>query len=307
MAVPSTSLTAFSDAIADLVAKVSPSVAAIQGRRSFYSAGVVWREGVIVSSAHTIRRDEDIGVTLHGGLQASAKLVGKDPGSDLAVLSVETSGGTTPAKNVGGDNVRIGDVGVIVGRSPNSGPNASFGIISAVSGPWRTWRGGQLDQYLRLDAALVPGSSGGAVADQHGRIIGIATNALSRVAGLAVPASTVQRVVDFILKTGSVPTAYLGVGLHPVPIPETLQQKLAVRNREGLMILAVDNGGPAESAGILIGDIVVAVEDVATDDLEAIQANLGPDRIGKRLRVRIIRGGELKDMSLVPGERRAAQ
>ncbi len=299
------SLTSFSDAIADLVAQVSPSVSAIQGRRSFYSAGVVWRQGVIVTAAHTIRRDEDIGVTLHDGAQAKAKLVGKDSGSDIAVLSYDHAT-ATPARNVGSDKIRIGDVAVIVGRSPNSGPNASFGIVSAVSGPWRTWRGGQLDQYLRLDATLFSGSSGGAVVDQNGRIIGIATNALSRVAGLAVPASTVQRVVDFVLQKGSVPTAYLGVGLHPVPIPEALQQKLSVKNREGLMILAVDNGGPAETAGILIGDIVISVEGVTTDDLEAVQANLGPDRIGKNLRVQIIRGGELKNVTVVPGERRSA-
>ena len=306
MASQASSLTSFSDAIAELVAQVSPSVGAIQGRRSFYSAGVVWKQGVIVTAAHTIRRDEDIGVTLHDGAQTKAKLVGKDPGSDLAVLSYDHAT-AIPAQNVGSDKIRIGDVAVIVGRSPNSGPNASFGIVSAVSGPWRTWRGGQLDQYLRLDATLFSGSSGGAVVDQNGRIIGIATNALSRVAGLAVPASTVQRVVDFVLQKGSVPTAYLGVGLHPVPIPEALQQKLSVKNREGLMILAVDNGGPAETAGILIGDIVVNVEGVTTDDLEAVQANLGPDRIGKNLRVQLIRGGELKSVTVVPGERSSAQ
>jgi serine protease Do len=127
------------------------------------------------------------------------------------------------------------------------------------------------------------------------------------VAGLAVPASTVQRVVDFILQKGSVPTAYLGIGLHPVPIPETLQQKLAVKSREGLMILAVDEGGPAETAGILIGDIVVGVEGGTTDHLEAVHANLGPDRIGKNLHIQLIRGGELKNAIVVPKERRSAQ
>ncbi len=301
-----TPLTGFSDGIATLVAGVSPSVVAVQARRSFYSSGVLWKDGVVVSSAHTIRREEDIGLTLADGITAKGKLVGKDPGTDLAVLSFEPA--TGPAvDNAGNDGVRIGDVALIVGRSPNSGPNASFGIVSAVSGPWRTWRGGQLDRYIRLDATLFAGSSGGAVLDQNGRVLGIATNALSRVAGLAVPASTVNRVVDVILKKGSVPTAYLGVGLHPVPVPESLQQKLSITNTQGLMILAVDSGGPAESAGILIGDIVIAVEGTAIDDIDHVQSILSPDRIGKNIRFQIVRGGELKELMVTPGERRSSR
>ncbi len=299
-------LAAFSDGIAELVAGISPSVVAVQARRSFYSSGVLWKSGVVVSSAHTIRRDDDIGLTLGDGNPAKGKLVGKDPGTDLAVIAFEPATGT-PVSNATSDGIRVGDVAMIVGRSPNSGPNASFGIVSAVSGPWRSWRGGQLDQYIRLDATLFAGSSGGAVIDQNGRVLGIATNALSRVAGLAVPASTVNRVVEVILKKGSVPTAYLGVGLHPVPVPESLQQKLSIKNSEGLMILAVDSGGPAESAGILIGDIVIGVEGTSVDDIEHVQSILSSDRIGKSIRFQLVRGGELKDLTVIPGERRSTR
>ena len=293
-------LTAFSDGIAELVTGIAPSVVAVQARRSFYSSGVLWKNGVVVSSAHTIRRDEDIGLTLAGGNVAKGKLVGKDAGTDLAVISFEPATGSS-ITNAANDGIRVGDVAMIVGRSPNSGPNASFGIVSAVSGPWRSWRGGQLDQYIRLDATLFAGSSGGAVIDQNGRVVGIATNALSRVAGLAVPSSTVNRVVEVILKRGSVPTAYLGVGLHPVPVPESLQKKLSIKNSQGLMILAVDGGGPAESAGILIGDIVIAVEGTSVDDIDHIQSVLGPDRIGKSVRFQLLRGGELKDLAVNAG------
>ena len=299
-------LASLSDAIAELVAGASTPVVAVQGRRSMYSSGVLWKEGIVVSAAHTIRRDEDIAVTLAEGSLAKAKLVGKDPGSDLAVLSLEPASGS-PVKNAASDAVRIGDMAIIVGRSPNSGPNASVGIMSAVSGPWRTWRGGRLDQYLRIGATLFAGSSGGAVVDQTGRVVGIATNALSRVAALAVPSSTVHRIVDVILKKGAVPTAYLGIGLHPVPVPENLQQRLNIKNVQGLMILAVDAGAPAESAGILIGDIVVAVEGVSVDNLEDLQSVLGPESIGKNLRFRLIRGGESKEVVVTPGERRSAQ
>jgi len=299
-------LSVLSNDIADLVERISPHVVAVQARRSFYSSGVVWREGIIVSAAHTIRREEDISITFGAAEQAKAKLVGKDAGTDLAVLAVDRSD-IRPVTSAGSENPRLGDIALIVGRSPNSGPNASFGIVSAVSGPWRTWRGGQMDQYIRLDAALFAGSSGGAVVDQTGRVLGIATNVLSRVAGLAVPAATIDRVVALLLKKGGVPTAYLGVGLHPVPIPESMQQKLSVKEPRGLMILAVESGSPAEHAAMLIGDIILALDGVGIGDLENVQSLLGPDRIGSPVHLKIVRGGELKEITIVPAERRSVQ
>ncbi len=192
---------------------------------------------------------------------------------------------------------------LVVGRSPNSGPNASLGIISAVSGQWRTWRGGQLDQYLRLDATVFPGMSGGAVSDGQGRVIGIATSALSRIAGVAIPASSVNRVVDWLLEKGTVPHGYLGIGLQPVKVPETFREKLGVKNDEGVMVVSVENGGPAEKAGILVGDILLDIDRTSLEEVDDLQALLGPDKIGKPVQARLVRGGELKDIAVTVGER----
>ncbi len=295
-------LVTLSNELAALAAKIAPSVVAIHGRRRTSSSGVQWRKDLIVTAEHTLRRDEDITVTLTTGESTKATLLGRDPGTDLALLSVD--GLTASPVDVGdASTLRVGDLALVVGRSPNSGPNASMGIISAVSGPWRTWRGGELDQYIRLDATVFSGSSGGAVVDPHGRVIGIATSALSRVAGLAIPASTVNRVTDWLLDKGTVPHGYIGVGLQPVPIPESFQKKLSVKDSGGLMVLNVEQDGPADKGGILVGDILLDIEGKPIEEIEDLQSYLMGDKVGKSVRVRIIRGGELKETSLTVGER----
>src|SRR5512140_2144634 len=163
-------LVALSNELAALTEKIAAAVVAVHGRRHTHSSGVHWRKDLIVTAEHTLRRDEDITVTLSKGESTKAKLVGRDPGTDIALLSVD---GFTASPVEPGDasNLRVGDLSLVVGRSPNSGPNASMGIISAVSGPWRTWRGGELDQYICLDANVFSGSSGGAVVDFRGGVV----------------------------------------------------------------------------------------------------------------------------------------
>jgi hypothetical protein len=183
-------LTALSTELADVVGKVGKSVVAVDGRPRFGSSGVFWRPGIIVTAEHTIRREDEIEIALPDGAKTSATVAGSDPGTDLAVLKVDGHAGDAPTV-AAGDPVP-GNLALSIGRSPDSGVNATMGIVSAVSGSWRTWRGGRLDRYIRLDLTMYPASSGGLVVNTKGEAIGIATSALSRIAGLAIPASTVE-------------------------------------------------------------------------------------------------------------------
>src|SRR6185436_13361662 len=158
-----------------------------------------------------------------------------------------------------------GNLVLTIGRSQDSGVNATMGIVSAVSGSWRTWRGGRLDNYIRLDLTLYPGSSGGAAINTAGEAIGIATSALSRIAGVAIPATTVDRVVDEILARGRVARGYLGVGLQPVELPD---------HQKGLIVLSLEREGPAAKGGVLIGDIVTSVAGIAVGDTDDVQLAL---------------------------------
>ena len=295
-------LAEFSKEIAQLVDRVAPSVVVVHGRRHIPSSGVHWRKNLIVTVEHALRRDEDITVIDSNGQTLHATLVGRDPGTDIALLKVE--GLSLPEVDPGSDGApKVGDVSLVVGRSPNSGPNVSMGILSAVSGPWRTWRGGQLDQYIRLGAEVFPGSSGGAVIDYQGRVVGIATSVLSRVAGLAIPTSTINRVVDLLLSKGSVPRPYLGVGLQTIPIPGSFQEKFTLSSDAGMMVLSVEAGSSADKAGILVGDILLSIDGKNVEDMDDLQSYLTVEMIGKRVEARVIRGGEIQHIAILVGER----
>ena len=210
------------------------------------SSGVLWQPGVVVTADHTLRREEDIRVTLPGGKTVPAEIAGRDPGTDLAVLRI--SAGATPAVRIEANlALQPGNLVLAVGRSQDTGPVAAMGVVSSVSGPWRTWRGGKIDQFLRLDLGLYPGSSGGAVIDASGPFLGIATGGLSRTSALAIPGATIARVVHPLFENGHIARGYLGVGFQPVGIPE---------HRKGLIVLSVEAQSPAGQAGLVIGDVL---------------------------------------------------
>jgi len=287
-------LAALSQELAGAVERASQSVVAVHARPRFSSSGVFWRPGIVVTAEHTVRREEEITVTLPDGSNAPAILAGTDPGTDLAVLRVEHQ--ASPAGISGGTAVQPapGHLALAIGRSENSGVNATWGIVSAVSGPWRTWRGGRLDAYIRLDLTLYPGSSGALVVNVAGERLGIATSALSRIAGLAIPAANIDRAVDEILTRGRVARGYLGVGLQPVELPD---------HQKGLIVLSLEAGGPAAKAGILIGDILVQLGGRFTADTEDVQLALEAHAAGQSIEAAVVRGGASQTLAVVIGER----
>ncbi len=285
-------LTALSTELADVVGKVAKSVVAVDARPRYGSSGVFWRPGIVVTAEHTVRREEEIEIALPDGTKVSASVAGSDPGTDLAVLKVDGQAGDAPT--VASGDPAPGNLALSIGRSPDSGVNATMGIISAVSGSWRTWRGGRLDRYIRLDLTMYPASSGGLVVNTNGEAIGIATSALSRIAGLAIPASTVDRVVDEILSRGHVARGYLGVGLQPVELPD---------HHKGLIVLSLEPDGPAAKAGVLIGDVLVSLGGKDVTDTDDIQSVLEGHKVGSKIEAGVVRGGVAATIGVVIGER----
>src|SRR6185295_9178423 len=170
-------------------------------------------------------------------------------------------------------------------------------------GEWRTWHGGTIDQFVRLDVSIYDGFSGGPLIDAGGRVLGLNTSGLSRGAALAIPVSTVNRVVEQLVKTGRVSRGYLGLGMQAVRLPAALVERLSLPNDVGLMVVSAEPGGPGDRAGILIGDVLVAVDDKPVTEPGDVLGALGGDQIGKPLATRIIRGGEPKTVSITIGER----
>jgi len=293
-------LMALSNELAAAVERAGRSVVTVHARPRLPSSGIHWRQGVIVTAEHTVKHDEEITVGMPDGSNVAATLVGRDPGTDLAVLKADL---TNPTADFSDVQVQTGNLALAVGRAPESGVNATMGVISAVSGTWRTWRGGMVDQYIRLDVTLYPGSSGGVVVNTQGEALGLATSGLSRLAGLAVPVSTVNRIVNELLTKGHISRGYLGVGLQPIAIPDALKKQLKLSGPGGVIVLSVEPNGPSERAGLIMGDILVALNGKPIKDTDDVQGVLEPGFVGKNIKATLVRAGVLTEASITVGER----
>ena len=297
----SSQLIELSDALAQATDRAATSAVAVHTEARGSSSGVIWRRGIVVTSEHALRRDEEIHVTLAGGRVVSATLAGRDPSTDLAVLKCAEA---TMSVNEFGDAAQIkpGTLTLIVGRTRASGPVAALGVVSLVAAGRKTWTGTLLAPYIRLDVAIQPTASGGAAIDAHGRVFGIATPRFARFGAIAVPAFTVNVVVDTLLEKGRIPRGYLGVGLQPVRLPDTLRQSLHRDVKTAAIVLEVEPDGPAHQAGLVIGDIIVSLSGQPIARLEDIHSQLQGATIGKQLSLGFVRGGALQEARVVVGE-----
>ena len=287
-------LLGFSDQLATAVQQAGRAVFAVNGRPRVPSSGILWRSGLLVTANHTVHTDEDVTVTSPDGRSASAAVVGRDSALDVAVLQIDSSGAAVG--DVGdSDAVRVGHIVLAVG----AGTRASWGVISAIgaAGARRSQR-----DVFSLDLTLYPGFSGGPLVDARGTIIGVNTSGPSRQRHLAIPANSVDRVVEAVMRHGRIPQAYLGVGTQQIRIPEGFRQDSAQGLGTGLMVVDVQSGSPA-AGGLLVGDIIVSIDgEVVADPLD-LRSMLRPERIGQRIRMSVIRAGQRLDVDLTIAER----
>jgi S1-C subfamily serine protease len=298
-------LSALSDELAGAVQRASQAVVTVDARRQVAASGILWPTGtgVVVTADHVVERDEDITIRYADGRKVSATVAGRDPGTDIAVLRPADGGGPSPAELAPIDSVRIGNVVLALGRPGEGATMATFGIVSALGGKWRTARGGTVEGYVRADVALYPGFSGGPLVDTAGRVIGLNSWHLAGGQELAIPAAAVSAIVQALVTQGRVRRAYLGVTSQPVSLPDALQQKLGLTQKTGLVIVGVEAGSPAEKSGLILGDVLVAFAGQPIADPRDLQAALGSATVGTATTATLIRGGERKDLSVTPGER----
>lgn len=282
-------LAAVSEALSSLAAAVGASTFCIPGRHGrALATAAVWRPGIAVTVAHVFRRTP-AALSLIGpdGAVVEATLAGIDSSTDLAVFRVPEAAAPAVAH---GDaaTLKAGSLVMAVGRSSGGDVTASHGIVNRSAGPWETWLGGQLDRLVRLDGGLYEGLSGAPVADAGGTVVGIATSALSRSYGMVVPASTVSRVVEALLTKGHVSRAFLGISAQPV----TVQGE-----EDGLLITGLVPGGPAQAAGMRVGDILVRVDGQPATSLQALRQTLA-DKVGQAVTATVHRGSVPTELTL---------
>ena len=288
-----------SSGIAGVVEQAGPSVVRIEAGRRFPGSGIIWAaDGTIVTADHVIEQEDDIRVGLPDGQLVAATLAGRDPGTDLAVLRAQASGLSVPSWSDGA--AKVGQLVVALAR-PGRTVRARLGIISAVGEAWRTPMGGELDRYLEADMTPGFGFSGGMLVDTDGRVLGMNTAGLLRRAALTVPVPTLRKEVGMLLAHGKIRRGYLGVGAHPVRLPAGLEQQ--VGQRVGLIVVSVEPGSPAERGGLGLGDVIVAVDGTLVRSHDDVAAQLTSEKVGASLRIRLVRGGAVKELSVTVAER----
>ena len=294
-------LTDFSNGLTAAVEKAAASTILVDARKRYPASGIVYADDLVLTADHVVTREDDLKVGLPDGRSLNATIAGRDPGTDLALLRLAEKV-LTPAKT--SDSIKVGQLVLALGRPNEAGMQASWGIVTAISGPTRTFRGGSLDEYVQTETTPYPGFSGGPLINTEGEVLGLNTSGLTRGSSLTIPVKVAWRIADALSKHGSVKRGYLGVRTQPVDVPEAARQALQREQSHGLLVLWIEEGGPAEKAGLLVGDILVAVSGQPVGDPDDLFAALNGDTVGKTIALEVLRGGRPETVTVTVGERK---
>lgn len=289
-----------SKALTSAVEKGGESTVLVDARKRYPASGIAYAADLVLTADHVVTR-EDIKVVLPDGKSLSATVAGRDPGSDLALLRLSEKV-STPAKT--STEIKVGQLVLALGRPNEQGMQASWGIVTAIAGPARTHRGGLLDEYIQTETTPYPGFSGGPLVNTEGEALGLNTSGLTPGSSLTIPIKVAWRIADELAKHGSVKRGYLGVRTQPVEIPEAARKSLKREQKNGLLILWLEENGPAQKGGLFVGDTIVAVAGQPVSDPDDLFSALKSDTVGKSIAVEVLRGGKPETVNVTAGERK---
>jgi S1-C subfamily serine protease len=253
----------------------------------------------VVTTHHVLEWEEDIGVGFPDGSTATASVVGRDPSTDLAVLRVA---GATPEPTEWDDagEVKAGHLVMSLSR-PGTQIRAELGLVGGVGEAWRTPLGGRIDTEIRTDLGIHTGFSGSALIDLRGRVLGVNTAGIYRATVSLIPTATVRRVVEALLAHGQVRRGYLGIGTQPARLPAELAERLV--QPSALLVLSVQPGSPADQAGLVLGDVLLAFGGTPLRHPGELLPLLDEERVGKEVSLSLLRAGEVRDVRVTVGAR----
>ena len=292
--------TELSDAMASAAEQAGRSTVLVDARRRIPASGIAFAKDMILTADHVIERDEDIKILLGDGTEGTARLIGRDPGTDLAVLKLD-SASATPA-DLAKTPARVGQFVLAIGRPSKRGIESSFGTVKAIGGPVRTGRGGMLESYIKTDVVSYPGFSGGPLINGEGQVFGINTSGFGSGA-ITIPADVAWKVAETLAKHGKIKRGYLGIRSQTVNIPEDGQKQLKRKQETGLLIVGLEAESPAGAGGIMVGDILAGVAGEAIEHHDELFTRLSGDVVGKSTPLDVLRGGTLVVVDVVVGER----
>lgn len=286
--------TQLSDSFADEVARFAPRVAAVGLRHGRHLTATVWRGDLLIASEQALPKRDSFPVRLADGREGAAAVLGRDDSTNIALLRLAAP---TDLEAPAEGGLRTGGLALALGTRRDAGATACLGVVNSVGPAWRSQRGGRIDAYIKLDLGMAPSEEGGPVLDGRGGIAGMTTFGPNGQV-LAIPYATIARVTEDLLSGRGVRRGWLGAALQPVAVPDVAEADTG----RGFMIMSISAGSPAEAAGLLPGDIVVAVDGRAIGHMGALAAELDAGNIGKAIGFSILRGGAIQTVDVTVGE-----
>jgi S1-C subfamily serine protease len=293
-------LVQFSNALATRAEAAKNAVVAIRLAHGRHITGMAWRSEIVVASEQSLPRKDDFEIVAAGGAVLTAKIAGRDPGTNIAILRLAQS---IASPSIAAGEARTGAVALAIGADGTGGASARLGFVNLAGAEWHSSHGGLIDRRIVLDVNLARREEGGPVFDAAGACLGMSTFG-PRGQVIAIPTATIERIVPLLLKDGRIARGWLGVALQAVAVPDALRE--SAEQSSGLMVMSVVEGGPAAQAGILAGDIILSVDGTSTHRLRNIARQFGSDSIGRKADLRLIRSGAVITVQTTIAERHAA-
>ena len=294
-------LVELSDAIADAAELAGKSTVLVDARRRFPASGIAFAKDLILTANHVVEREDDIKVILADGGEVTARLAGRDPGTDLAVLKLDKAS-AAPAE-VSKTPAHVGQFVLAIGRPSKNGIESSFGTVNSIGGPARTGRGGMLEKFIKTDVVSYPGFSGGPLVNGDGTIFGINTSGFGSGSAITIPADVAWKIAETLAKHGKIKHGYLGIRSQTVNIPADSQKALKREQETGLLLVGLEEDSPAGKAGLMVGDILVSIAGEPVEHHDELFARLSGDVAGKSISIEILRGGKVESIKVEIGER----
>lgn len=290
-----------SDAMADAAERAGKSTVLVDARRKFPASGIAFAKDMILTADHVIEREEDIKVILADGTEVTAHLAGRDAGTDLAVLKLD-SASATPAE-ISKNPARVSQFVLAIGRPSTEGIQSSFGTINSIGGPIRTGRGSMLERYIKTDVVSYPGFSGGPLVNGDGTILGINTSGFGHGGAITIPADVAWKIAETLAKHGKIKRGYLGIRSQVVELSADAKKALGREQETGLLLVGLETDSPAGKGGLIVGDILVGINGEPAAHQDDLFVRLSGDVVGKSTPINILRGGKLETINVEIGER----
>jgi S1-C subfamily serine protease len=293
MATEHNPLSSLSQALRAQIAAARGLAVAVRNRSHRHVSATLWQPDAVVTSEQAIGDRDEYEVVTASGATATARIAGRDPGTNVLVLRTETplAAATAPRSAAA-----VGTLALSLGADADGGTTARLGLVSAVGSQWYSRAGGRIEQRIALDIRLGRTEEGGPVLDTEGGLLGMSTLGPPGVV-LVIPAATLDRVVPQLLRDGQVTRGWLGLGLQPVAIPEPL--RAAAGQTTGMMVMSIAENGPGSVAGIKAGDILLTIDGTSMRGVRRVIAGLDDASVGRTVELRLIRGGEVSTASLL--------